>query len=63
MLKCLMSLELDGTTEIPMFNGCATIEASVHEALCKAIHELDISALTWLSNYTTDIKVEQTIAV
>ena len=38
-----------------MFPGCKTMMASVHQALCKAIHERDKAALNWLQDQILDI--------
>lgn len=40
------------------FNNLDAVEDSVHEALCKAIHESDEEALAWLSDEVADITVE-----
>ena len=72
-LKALVTFELDGERELPMFKPVHrplsessenhSVHESIHEALCRAIHEHDLEAIQYLTDIIQDISVEQVIAV
>jgi hypothetical protein len=50
-------LEIETLENTPTFSGCKTINYSIHEALCLAIHEGDEDALEWLMDNIKDIRL------
>ncbi len=65
-LMMTVTFELNGSEKIPMFAGVDRdhiLHESFHEALCKAIHEEDPSAIRYLRNWIQDIKVDQIVEV
>lgn len=53
VMKVFVAFELDEDAE--KFGGAATVPLSLHEALCKAIHERNEDAENWLTNNITNI--------
>lgn len=41
--------------ENALFEDCKNSRLSLHEALCKAIHELDADAMNWLQDNVVDV--------
>ena len=53
-MKTTIKFETDNKN-IELFEGCNTIEDSIHEALCLAIHEGNEDALAWLQDNVINI--------
>ncbi len=64
-LKAMVTFELPGDKEVPSFpkgdEHVHSAHESLHEALCKAIHEQDPEAIQWLTDNIIDIQVDQII--
>lgn len=60
-LKVKIGFELNegadasGDHESFMMPGCNNMTDSLHEALCKLIHEHDMEALKWLEYHVVDV--------
>jgi len=51
----LITITFEVNDRAEMFDGLITTHNSLHEALCKAIHEGDEDALDWLMDNVEDV--------
>lgn len=51
----LITITIEVNDNAERLDGCDNIHDSLHEALCKVIHEGDEDALDWLTDNVEDI--------
>lgn len=51
----IITIQFEIDDNAPLFEGCETLESSIHEALCLTTHEGDDEGLNWLSENILDI--------